>query len=46
MSYSGEWIYSQRTNLRKDSIAASELIRHSLTNQMGNRRKILHFILF
>ena len=46
MSYSGEWIYSQRTNLRKDSTHASEIIRNSLTNQTGNRHKILHFILF
>ncbi|UJR25687.1 hypothetical protein I4U23_007038 [Adineta vaga] len=31
MSYSGEWIYSFRSNLRKDSITASEIIRKSLT---------------
>lgn len=31
MSYSGEWIYSFRSNLRKDSITASEVIRKSLT---------------
>ena len=31
MSYSGEWIYSLRSNLRKDSITASEVIRKSLT---------------
>ena len=35
MSYSGEWIYSLRSNLRKDSITASEVIRKSLTPSMS-----------
>ena len=35
MSYSGEWIFSQRTNLRRDSITASEVLRKSLTPNMS-----------
>ncbi|CAF0760731.1 unnamed protein product [Adineta ricciae] len=31
MSYSGEWIYSLRSNLRKDSTTASEVIRQSIS---------------
>ncbi|CAF2362221.1 unnamed protein product [Rotaria sp. Silwood2] len=31
LSYSGEWIYTFRSNLRKDSLTASELIRNSLS---------------
>ncbi|CAF0836232.1 unnamed protein product [Adineta steineri] len=37
MSYSGEWIYSFRSNLRKDSVTASEIIRKSLTPSISIR---------
>ncbi|CAM2706198.1 unnamed protein product [Rotaria socialis] len=30
LSYSGEWIYNSRSNLRKDSLTASEIVRKSL----------------
>ncbi|CAF0995589.1 unnamed protein product [Rotaria sordida] len=31
LSYSGEWIYGLRSNLRKDSLSGSEIIRKSLS---------------
>ncbi|CAF3361298.1 unnamed protein product [Rotaria sp. Silwood1] len=31
LSYSGEWIYTGRSNLRKDSLSASEVIRKTLS---------------
>jgi hypothetical protein len=40
MSYSGEWIYSQRSNLRKDSVTASEIVRQSLSPEISARSMI------
>jgi hypothetical protein len=40
MSYSGEWIYTQRTNLRKNSTSTSEIIRHSLSPEIPIRGRI------
>jgi hypothetical protein len=35
MSFSGEWIYTYRSNLRKNSVTASEIIRKSLSPQVS-----------
>jgi hypothetical protein len=40
MSYSGEWIYSYQSNLRKDSVTASEIIRKSLSPEISVQCKI------
>ncbi len=44
MSYSGEWIYSQRTNLRKNSMTASEVLRKSLSPTVSVQSMI--YVLF
>jgi hypothetical protein len=43
MSYSGEWIYSLRSNLRKDSLTATDIIRKSLSPSVSTQSMIPMF---